>query len=1055
MLGPLRLVQGDGAVVGLGGTRLRMLLARLALDAGKVVSVAELVDSLWGDEPPADATNALQSLVSRLRRGLRDGADGLIESHPAGYRLAVAAEQVDVHRFERLVAQGRVALADGRYAEACATLREAERLWAGAALAGLEDAPFVPNVVARLGELRLAAVEDRVEAEIKAGRHGDVVAELATLVAEQPLRERAVALLMEALFLSGRQADALAVYDQARRVLLEELGVEPSATLRELQVAVLRGDLAPARVKPVVAALTSFVGRQAELAEVTRLLDATRLVTLLGPGGAGKTRLSREVVAGQDGVTWFVELAGVRVDEDVPAAVLATLGIRETRLLDGHTGTPRAATALERLVDALGGQRCLLVLDNCEHLIISAATLADSLLARCPRLRVLATSREPLAITGETAYPLGPLGLPTVDTSPERVIAADAVRLFADRAESAAPGFRVDGSNAAVVAEICRRLDGLPLALELAAARLRSMTVGQIAERLDDRFRLLTGGSRTSLPRHRTLRAVVEWSWDLLEKPERLLAARLSVFPVAALAESVAAVAQDTADDADDVVYLLASLVEKSIVVAAEGKDGQVRYRMLETVRAYAAERLTELGETERVRRAYCHHFLAYLTEAEPRLRGPDQVRWLARVTADHENLLAALRHAVDLGDADVAHRLAVAAGWFWMISGHHREALKTIAEVATVPGDAPPHARAAVRSMAVFVKAGGMPDPDLIREVRAELAATDAMAHYPIMAMMEPMLAAFSGDIDEAIAGLERGRSHPDEWARALTLLASAFLHDNQGLMAEAEVDGERALTAFRELGDRWGQAIAIGQVSERRSLRGDHVGAVAANEESVRLVAELGAVDEMPGVLGRLGLQRARAGDLVGAEADLRRAMDLASSSTQESQALLLGWLAALVRLRGDLDEAKVLLGRGRALLEVNESRTPHWYAMFSSVAAQIALAEGDPEAALAHLAESLKVIVPVGDMPHIGSVAEVVACTLLARADPIGSARVLAMAEVIRGAPDLGNPEVVELRANLDAALGVDGAASAYASGMALDREAALAELHRVLGLEPLPR
>ncbi|MBM7771460.1 putative ATPase [Actinokineospora baliensis] len=925
---------------------------------------------------------------------------------------------------------------------------EAEGLWTGAALAGLEDAPFAAAVVARLGELRFSAVEDRAEAGIRAGRHADVVAELTTLVAEQPLRERAVALLMEALFLCGRQADALAVYDQARRVLGEELGVEPGAPLRELQVAVLRGDLAPARVKPVVAALTSFVGRQAELAEVTRLLDGPRLVTLLGPGGAGKTRLSREVVAGQDGVTWFVELAGVRVDEDVPAAVLATLGMRETRLLDGHTG-PRTATALERLVDALSGQRCLLVLDNCEHLIVAAATLADQLLARCPRLRVLATSREPLAITGEVAYPLGPLGLPTVDTSPERVITADAVRLFADRAGSAAPGFQVDGANAAVVAEICRRLDGLPLALELAAARLRSMTVGQIAERLDDRFRLLTGGSRTSLPRHRTLRAVVEWSWDLLEKPERLLAARLSVFPVAALAESVAAVAAD-ADDADDVVYLLASLVEKSIVVAAEGRDGQVRYRMLETVRAYAAERLTELGETERVRQAYCRYFLAYLLEVEPRLRGPDQVRWLARVTADHENLLAALRHAVDLGDADVAHRLAVAAGWFWMISGHHREALNTIAEVAAIPGDAPAHARAAVRSMAAFVKAGGMPDPDLIREVRAELVATDAMAHYPIMAMMEPMLAAFSGDLDEAIAGLERGRNHPDEWARALTLLASAFLHDNQGLMAEAEVDGEQALAAFRELGDRWGQAIAIGQVSERRSLRGDHEGAVAANEESVRLVAELGAVDEMPGVLGRLGLQRGRAGDLVGAEADLRHAMDLASSSTQESQALLLGWLASLVRLRGDLDEARELLRRGKVLLESNEGRTPHWFAMFSSVAAQIAIAEGDPETALAHLAESLKIIVPVGDMPHIGSVAELVACTLLARADPIGSARVLAMAEVIRGAPDLGNPELVELRANLDAALGVDGAASAYASGMAMDREAALKELHRVLGL-----
>ncbi|WP_143073525.1 BTAD domain-containing putative transcriptional regulator [Actinokineospora terrae] len=1049
LLGPLRLVGEDGAVLGVGGTRLRMLVALLALDAGRVVSVSELVSGLWGDDPPADATNALQSLVSRLRRGLKVGADGLVESHPAGYRLAIAADQVDVHRFERLVATGRAALREERYAEAARVLAAAEELWAGPALAGLEDAPFAGAVVARLEELRVGAREDRIDAAIRDGGHGEVIAELTTLVAEHPLRERPAALLVKALFLAGRQAEALAVYEQARRVLAEELGVEPSPELRELHVSVLRGEIAPAPARVATASLTSFVGRQVELAEVTRLLDSTRLVTLLGPGGAGKTRLSREVVAGQDGMSWFVELAGVRAADDVTAAALAALGIRESRLIETHPA-PRTGTALDRLVEVLGSQRSLLVLDNCEHLIEAAAALADALLARCPRLRVLATSREPLAITGEAAYPLGPLGLPGETALPEEVTKADAVRLFADRATSASPAFRLEEDNARVVAEICRGLDGLPLALELAAARLRSMTVGQIAERLHDRFRLLTGGSRTSLPRHRTLRAVVEWSWDLLEKPERVLAARLSVFPVAALAESVAAVAAD--DDllpADDVVYVLAALVEKSIVVADAGRDGQVRYRMLETVRAYAAERLTELGETDRAREALCRYFLSYLVEAEPRLRGPEQVRWLARVTADHENLLAALRYAIAMQDADLAHRLAVTAGWFWMISGHHREALTLVTEVAAMPGDAPPHARATLRSMATFVEAAGVPDKDVIRQLRADLVATDAMAHYPIMVMMEPMLAAFAGDVDEAIAGLDRGDKHPDPWARALSLLAAAFLHDNRGALVEAEDSGERALAAFRALGDRWGQAIAIGQVSDRRSMRGDHAGAVLANEESVRLVTELGAIDEMPGALGRLGLQLGRAGDLAGAEADLRRALDLAaSSSTHENQALLYGWLASVVRLRGDLAEAKSLMARGQALRDADGNHNHHWFALYSGLAAQIALAEHDPDTARTHLAAALTAIADIGDMPIIGTIAELTAQTLLAQGSPTTATHMLALAEVIRGAPDLGNPELVDLRARLAEALGPETFTTTYTKALTLDRPAALIELNHTL-------
>ncbi len=1049
MLGPLRLGGGGAGAVELGGVRLRMLLVRLALDAGRVVSTTALIDGLWGEDPPADATNALQSLVSRLRRGLRGVADGLVESHPAGYRLAVAAEDVDTHRFERLAARGRAQLGAGRPAEAAETLRAALDLWHGPALSGVEDAPFAGAAIERLVELRAGAVEDRLDADVRSGRHTEAVAELRAQVAEHPLRERPAALLVRALYLAGRQADALAAYERTRRTLADELGVEPSPELRDLHLAVLRGDIAAApAARPVAAALTSFVGRRAELSEVARLLDSTRLVTLVGPGGAGKTRLSTELAA-QAGPSWFVELAGVRVAEDVAAAVLAALGVREIRLMaDPHppTAQPRPVDPLDRLADVLAGQRSLLVLDNCEHLIEAAATLADGLLARCPGLRVLATSREPLAITGEVVFPVGPLELPREGAPAAEVVLAEAVRLFADRAESAAPGFRVDSANSATVGEICRRLDGLPLALELAAARLRSMTVGQIAERLDDRFRLLTGGSRTSLPRHRTLRAVVEWSWDLLEKPERVLAARLSVFPAGAQVDSITAVAAD--DDllpAVDVVYVLAALVEKSIVHAAEGRDGQVRYRMLETVRAYAADRLSESGEADRVRERYCRCFLDLLEEAEPRLRGPEQIRWLARITADHENMLAALRYAVALGNADLAHQLTVRASWYWMVSGHHREAMNLVAEVIAVEGPAPAHARAVLRAIAAFGAAGGLPDGETIRVLRRDLAETDAMAHYPIMVMLEPMLAAFSGDVEVALAALRRGRQHPDPWARALNLLSTAFLQENLGAQAEAEAAADQALAAFRELGDRWGQAMAISQVSERRSLRGDHAGAVAANEESVRLVHELGVADEVPTMLGRLGLQRGRAGDLAGAERDLREALGMAGDlGAQENRALLLGWLATVLRLRGDLDGARAAFDRGWAALSLSSGQAPHWTSMYACVRAQLHLDAGEPDAALVALGEALVGVADIPDMPAVGSVGELAALAHFARGDALVAARLLGVAAAARGAPDLGNPELVVLVADLDAALGAPERVARYEAGRALGRDAALAEV-----------
>ena len=588
ILGPL-LVEVGGRPVEVGGSRLRALLVRLALGTGRPVAAGTLVDALWGDTPPADAPNALQTLVSRLRRALGDGA--LVASGPAGYALAVAPDDVDAALFGRLVQRARAAAngAAGGPADRGGALREALGLWRGPALADVADAPFAAAEAERLERLRLACREDLVEAEVTAGRAAAVVVDAETLALEHPLRDRAQALHLRALAASGRRAQALVAYEDLRARLADSLGVDPSAELQALHLDLLRDNRSAASEEPsrpvapkgapLPAALTSFVGREPEVAALEAALGVSRLVTLVGPGGAGKTRLSVEVGRGhaRDGrEVRLVELAPHGAD-DVTAAVADALGVRERVLRERGPGDPvgsaaptSSAAALDRLADAIGSRPVLLLLDNCEHVVDEAARVAEHLLVRCPGLRVLATSREPLRIDGERLHPVGPLRTPPDSATSEEALTHPAVRLLADRAAAVRPGFVVDATTLRPVVEICRRLDGLPLAIELAAARLRTLRPDVVAARLDDRFGLLTGGSRTALPRHQTLRAVVAWSWDLLTDDERDVAAHVAVFAGSFGEDAAAAVAPDVAD----VPGVLLSLVEKSLLHVAEDAAG-------------------------------------------------------------------------------------------------------------------------------------------------------------------------------------------------------------------------------------------------------------------------------------------------------------------------------------------------------------------------------------------------------------------------------------------------------------------------------------------------
>jgi predicted ATPase/DNA-binding SARP family transcriptional activator len=1082
VLGPLEVRAGSSHRVEVAGARLRRLLLRLALEPGRVVTSGQLVDAVWEERPPAGAANALQALVSRLRRLL----PGVVESSPTGYRLAVAAETVDAVRFEALALAGREQLGrdPGR---ARALLGEALALWRGPALADAGGAGFAVPAVARLDGLRLQALEDRVEADLAAGATDRLVAELEELVAAHPLSERLGAQLLRALALQGRQADALGAYERLRVRLADELGIDPSPELQAVHVAVLRGELAPkapapAPTGPLQAApgapppsagaagpasaaartnlrapITSFVGRGDDLTRIMAAFAGARLVTLTGPGGAGKTRLAAEAGARltermPDGV-WIVELGSVVDPVDLPQAVLSLFGARELRLL--ATPGTAAVPPLDRLVEALGGRELLLVVDNCEHLVAAAAALVDHLLARCPRLSVLATSREPLGIAGEVLHPVGPLAVPEEDVSPAEALASPAVRLLADRGAAARPGFAVDQATVGPVLRICRALDGMPLAIELAAARLHALSPTQVAARLDDRFRLLADGRRPVAGRHQTLRAVIDWSWELLGGAEQVLLRRLSVFAGGVTLEAAERVCAGPAPGglaADEVLYLLAGLVDRSLVVAADDRAGGVRYTMLETVRAYGAERLAEAGESEALARAHTGYFLALAEEAEPELRRPDQLRWLDRLAAERDNLHAALRWAVDAGEAALALRLAAALGWYWTLTSARAESMDWTAKALALPGEAPVAVRAQVMAFRALTSMSGGVDFGPALELGGQaMALLDTLPDdepprsHPVLTILPALLAMFGNDDQVAIERLGARQGHLDPWMAAAAHLLTGAVMINLGEADTAERELDEALGRFRTLGERWGIGQALVARAELLSSRGRPEEAMAALTEAREVLVGLGDREDVGQILIRTAGERARAGQLDQAERDLEAADRLAHEVGAEDQKLFVRLTRAdLARWQGRLDEARRLLDG--AIEDYRRGGFPVGQVLAVALATlgHIEVAAGNLEAARDCHRRAMEAALKTHDRPVIARVVGLAAALALADGDPGQAAELLGVAEVLRGMPDEADVDLRRVGEAARAALGDRGFASASGRGAARPRQAVLAAL-----------
>jgi predicted ATPase/DNA-binding SARP family transcriptional activator len=1091
ILGTIEVADDDGHTVDLGGPRERVLLARLLLSVNRVVPADLLADDVWAGNPPPHSPATLRVYVSRLRRALGPAASALV-TQPPGYRLDVEAGRLDAARFGRLAAAARTDLAQGRPELAASGLRRALELWRGDALGDVADIPFAQPEVTRLEESRLAAIEDRAEADLRCGDHAALAGELEGLVGAHPLRERLWSQLMLALYRCGRQADALRAYLRVEAMLGDELGIDPGPELRRLRTAVLRQDpelawrqppsspriarprripmtvlltdgepgetvasvisahrgtpatageeggatlgvfdapadavaaaadllramdaggappatrvvlhtgeveerdgaytgsvvsraarlrsaahggqlllsqataelvrdhlaagfslrelglhhlegmLRPERVHQLVVPglraefpplrtidpwaanlppeTTSFVGREGELARITDLLGRSRLLTLTGLAGSGKSRLALRAGAllsrhHSDGV-WLVQLAPIAGSDLVVPAAAAVLSVREEAarpLLDSVAARLRACEAL-------------LILDNCEHVLPGVGELARVLLRECPSLRLLATSHVRLGLPGEASWPVPPLIVPAAAQRDMRVVAgAEAVRLFQDRAAVARPGFELTPANAPAVVEICRRLDGLPLAVELAAAQLGVLAPAQLAARLDDRFRVLTSRGPAGLPRHRTLQAALAWSHGLLGEAERLCFRRMAVFAGGCTIDATEAVAGGDGLPPERLLDTIGTLIDRSLLTTGE-RAGSMRYGMLESVLHFARERLDEAGEAAAVRRRHMDWLLELARRSD--LESLDQAAWLDLLEAEHDNFRAGLEWSLGAGEAVPALALAGALAPFWMVRGHFSEGRRWLDAALAAAG---PDADAALRATALH-------GAGQLATVQSDLAAQRRYQEESLAiwrALGDPVwvarclvdlgfMAHIQGDYATALArhteGLEIARRAGDgrRIANALSGLGMLALHQDD--LDRSTSHYEESMARFREVGDLRRATLILGNLGVVARNQGRFDLARARFEEHLANARALGDRKLQAGALTNLGTVAQDLGDLA-ASADLHReALGLTEQlGDRRLSAVALTNLGLVAQARGDYVGARTFHGRSLEL-------------------------------------------------------------------------------------------------------------------------------------------
>lgn len=1074
LLGTLEVWGGHGEAVRIPEARVRALLAALLAREGRAASSAALIEDVWGGDLPAAPVRVLRAKVSRLRTALGDGGRERVVSVAGGYRLAVTAGELDVLSFRTLSARARVA---DRPAEAVSLFTEALELWRGPALADFRDFPFAAPVAVRLAEERLTAVEERAEQRLRLGEHGPLADELRSTVRDHPLRERLLAAYLRALYAAGRQAEALAAYEELRRRLAEELGADPGPEVTGLHRDILRHEpgLAAPRVpaRRAAARLRSnlpapvnvTVGRDREVEEVRQLLARVRLVCLTGPGGVGKTRLALEVAAGlaeefPDGVR-LVELGSLPRTEATVERVAETVAAG-LELRDPHTVRSGRRTPAGRLADRLGRWRLLLVLDNCEHAVEPVAELIHELLREAPGVRCLATSREPLRVEGEHLHVVPPLDTGDGQPPADLETAPAAVRLFADRARAAAPQLRLDAAALALTASLCHRLDGLPLALELAAHRVRALGLAELSAQLDDRFRLLEGGHRALPHRQRTLRAVIDWSWELLGEPERRVLRHLSAHADGCTFEAARAVAGGGEGPDGGMVDALSRLVDQSLVQMQETPWGP-RYRLLESLAAYAAERLAESGEAEAAGERHMRYYASFAQRADPMLRGAAQHRWLLLMDQEEANLRAASATAVRREDTDAALVLASAPFWYRWVRGRLGEAHRLLGEALSLPGGS-----RALRAAAAAWHAGlENMDPRAANPVgRAEAALAhfegvrDRNARARARWFLGPALierrhrTRGKALLDQAVADF---REQGDTWGTAVALSDRAWLEQSWGSSPRHETDGRHALRLFDDIGDSWGRLQAMAVLSRHAEIVGDVEEASRISGEALDIARALGLWPEVSYWLSSLAGCAASDGDFARARGLHERAARLAAEigyGFGERYAELGSGLAA--RREGRLNAADRHL---RSWLErTSEASGTVDLALVFNELGCVAELRGDIPTALAAHTDGLAAAVETGSLRSLARALEGLSATLAAAGRTREAARYLGTAAAARAAigakrPVAEQPEAARARTAAAADLGPVVYTENYEAGRARDpREAARAAVADLTGEGP---
>jgi predicted ATPase len=919
-----------GKPVRLGGPRPRAVLATLIVHVRKPVSATHLIDQVWGSQPPATAMASLQMHVSALRKVL---GDRLVTTN-SGYQLNAAQDELDSSRFVAIIDAVRPVLAE-RATRAIADLAAALAMWRGEPFTGTPAGSDVAAARLRLSELRLSAMEDRLEAELGLGRHAEVVAELAELVVRNPLRERLARLLLLALYRCGRVSDAQAAYQRLRAHLDSELGLEPSAEIVSLARAIDRRDptLNPPTLVPAPA--SRFIGRRREVERLAAQLGSTRLLTLTGPGGSGKTRLALELardtaIDHPDGV-YVIELAsspvgGSVVDRIADALTSRTLAHRPRGGLTKSV-RPRAEEPLiTTLANHLRGRRALIVLDNCEHVIAKAAAVAAELLANCTGLRILATSREPLGVAGEEVWPLAGLSVPAENERAATAITTESLRLLADRGQAVRAGFTISGRDVEVASRLVRGLDGLPLAIELAAAQLRTRALTELTNQLETHYgsqlAFADRRNRTLPDRHQTMRAAIDWSYQLLAEDEQALFRVISVFAGGATRDAIEALA--TRDDVDE---LLTRLVDQSVLVADVRPEG-TRYRMLELIRAYATERLVEAGEATRTRERHASWCVA-LARSAATYGGVDHTEKVAQLAVEEANLRAALEWSLGEGDAPSrALEIASPLWWYWWARGLMTEGRDWLRRALAASDPAPSQLRGqALRAAAALTRNSG--DYREARELGEE-----CLTVFESLASVAGSINALGGLCVTTIAeqdfaaALRYGERTRDLAEAAGDRLRHASALNNIGLalrclgrLDEAEQTFNAALEGWRAVDEWRGEAATIGNLGVLARRSGDPVRSRRLIMDSLRGYHDLDLAEGMLDALDALACLAVAANDPVtalrlltvsGRERERLGAVLFVQDEVTDRKATLLAAVSAL----GEQATAVIAAARGLAL-------------------------------------------------------------------------------------------------------------------------------------------